>query len=62
MNRYYVEQEETGLFYFEGKWCEEPELFSEAEALAIVRSPERNAEPFGCGIRSRTIERDEIPE
>lgn len=59
MRTYYVEQEETGLFYCDGQWCEEPEFFTHAEALAIVRSPDRNAEPFGCKLMDITIDAGE---
>ena len=38
MRLYCIEQLDTGLYYLNGEWCEEPEWFSANEVYPLFRS------------------------
>lgn len=37
MKLYCIKQDDTDLYYCDGKWCEEPEWFSHTEAIMLIR-------------------------
>lgn len=37
MKLFCIKQDDTGLYYLQGGWCEEPEWFSANEATRLMR-------------------------
>lgn len=59
MIRYSIEQLDTGLYYNQGTWAEEPEWFDFREAQQLITKAGRK-DPSPLAIRSRELTSDEL--